>query len=53
MARLEGRVDDSGMNLYEASVPATRAAGDYTARIVPSFPGIHVPLEAPYILWQR
>ncbi len=53
MARHEGRVDDSGMNLYEASVPAARAAGDYTARIVPSFPGIHVPLEAPYILWQR
>jgi len=53
MARREGRVDDSGMNLYEASVPAARAAGDYTARIVPSFPGIHVPLEAPYILWQR
>ncbi len=53
MLRLEGGVDDSGMNLYQASVPAVRAAGDYTARIVPSFPGIHVPLEAPYVLWQR
>ncbi len=53
MARLEGRADDSGMNLYEASVPAARAAGDYTARIVPSYPGVHVPLEAPYVLWQR
>ncbi len=53
MARLEGRADDSGMNLYVASVPAARSARDYTARIVPSFPGIHVPLEAPYVLWQR
>ncbi len=53
MAQLEGRANDSGMNLYEASVPAARAARDYTARIVPSFPGIHVPLEAAYILWQR
>ncbi len=53
MVRVEGRIDDSGINLYEASVPTARAAGDYTARIVPSCPGVHVPLEAPYVLWQR
>jgi starch phosphorylase len=53
MTRLEGPSDGSGMNLYTASVPAIRNAADYTARIVPSHPGVSVPLEAPYILWQR
>jgi glycogen phosphorylase len=53
MTRLEGRSDGAGMSVYAASVPAIRAAADYTARIVPSHPGVSVPLEAPYILWQR
>jgi len=53
MTRLEGPSDGSGMNLYCASVPAIRSAADYTARIVPSHPAVSVPLEAPYILWQR
>jgi starch phosphorylase len=39
--------------VYVASVPALRDASDYTARIVPRFAGVHVPLEAPEILWQR
>jgi glycogen phosphorylase len=38
---------------YSASVPATRPAGDYTARVVPSRAGVSVPLEAAEILWQR
>ncbi len=53
MTRLESQSGDSGTNLYVASVPANRAAGEYTARIVPNYPGINVALEAPYILWQR
>jgi glycogen phosphorylase len=53
MTRLEGAADGPGMQLYVASVPATRAAGDYTARIIPAHPGVHVPLEAANILWQR
>jgi starch phosphorylase len=53
MTRLEGPSDASGMNLYAASVPASRSAADYTARIVPSHPAVNMPLEAPYILWQR
>ncbi len=39
--------------LYSARVPATRPASDYTPRVVPFKPGARVPLEAPYILWQR
>ncbi len=53
MTRLEGTSDGSGMNLYAARVTATRSAADYTPRIIPSHPGVNVPLEAPYILWQR
>jgi starch phosphorylase len=38
---------------YSASAPATRAASDYTARVIPFKPGVVVPLEAGQILWQR
>jgi starch phosphorylase len=38
---------------YMASVPATRPAGDYTARIIPYHDGVVVPLETAEILWQR
>ena len=46
LQRLDGTGTDA-MDLYVASVPALREAADYTARIVPRFPGVHVPLEAP------
>jgi starch phosphorylase len=39
--------------VYSAAVPTARAADDFTARVVPHHPGASVPLEAPYILWQR
>jgi glycogen phosphorylase len=39
--------------IYAAEVPSSRPAGDYTARIVPAFADVHVPLEAKQILWQR
>jgi starch phosphorylase len=38
---------------YSASVPASRAAGDYTPRLVPYHPDARTPLEAPLVLWQR
>jgi starch phosphorylase len=40
-------------DLYTARVPATRPAGDYTPRVIPSKAGAFVPLEAAEILWQR
>ncbi len=49
MSRIEG---EDGF-VYRASVPATRPASDYTARIVPNHPGVSVPLEDTHILWQR
>ncbi len=43
---------ENGYN-YVAQVPATRPAGDYTARVIPYRKGIAVPLEGAPILWQR
>ncbi len=43
----------TGEYRYAADVPATRPAGDYTARIIAAYPGVEVPLEAAYVLWQR
>jgi starch phosphorylase len=40
-------------HVYSAQVPAARPAADYTARLVPHYPGIAVPLECARILWQR
>jgi starch phosphorylase len=38
---------------YSVDLAATRAAGDYTPRVVPHHAGVAVPLEAGEILWQR
>ena len=42
---------DSGY-AYSGRVPATRPATDYTARLIPHYAGVAVPLEATQILWQ-
>jgi len=39
--------------IYAASVPANRPAADFTARVIPRFDGIAIPLEDARILWQR
>ena len=38
---------------YTAEVSAARPSGDYTARVIPYFPNVAIPLESPQILWQR
>lgn len=38
---------------FRASVPATRPAGDFTPRLIPSDAYGAVPLEESHILWQR
>ncbi len=38
---------------YTAHVPSIRPASHYTARIIPVFPDVAVPLELGLILWQR
>jgi starch phosphorylase len=38
---------------YSAEVAARRPAADYTARLVPHYDGVAIPLENPHVLWQR
>ena len=38
---------------HSVSIPAARALGDYTPRLLPRHPIASVPLEAQEILWQR
>ncbi len=38
---------------YSVIILATRPAKDFTARILPNFPGVSVPLELDLILWQH
>ncbi|PXW88394.1 starch phosphorylase [Nitrosomonas sp. Nm84] len=53
MVRLRELTGSLGGYVYSASVPAIRAEKDYTARIIPQHEGAAIPLEAPWILWQR
>jgi starch phosphorylase len=45
--------DASHPCVYHATVPTTRPARDYTARVIPQRSGVAVPLESARILWQR
>ena len=42
-----------GGYVYSAAVPSARLASDYTARVIPYFDGIAVPLEEAHVLWQK
>jgi starch phosphorylase len=53
MTRIHALAGAIGGYAYKATVPATRPASDYTARIIPHHEGAAVPLEASQILWQR
>lgn len=39
--------------IFAASVSTSRPSVDYTARLIPYYDGVAIPLEAGYILWQR
>jgi len=45
--------EDRGEHIYHAQVTSTRPASDYTARIIPDYENVSVPLEDNLILWQR
>jgi len=53
MNRIQALPGSIGGYLYSLDIPADRPAADYTARIVPTFPGANVPLEAGEIFWLR
>jgi starch phosphorylase len=53
MTRAQALPADSPLGVYSITVPATRPAGDYTARVTPRLSGAALPLECIRILWQR
>lgn len=53
MSQMRQPVGTASAHVYRATVPATRPALDYTARVIPHYDGVAVPLEAAQILWQR
>ena len=53
MTRIRQLVDAPGAYVYNAAVSAARPSGDYTARVIPHFDGVAIPLEEARILWQR
>jgi starch phosphorylase len=53
MKRARKPAGPSSICVYSAAVPAARPPSDYTARVIPHFNGVAIPLEAAQILWQR
>ena len=39
--------------LYRTEISATRPPSDYTARLIPQYNGVSIPLEDAHILWQK
>lgn len=46
-------LNEGGIYIYQAVVSTGRPASDFTARIIPNYEGISVPLEDGLIHWQR
>ena len=53
MTCLHPLADESGSYVYSATVSAARPPVDYTARVMPHYDGVAIPLEDARILWQR
>jgi starch phosphorylase len=53
MICVAGTSDAAPRRVYHASIAATRPASDYTARVIPQYCGVAVPLECARIPWQR
>lgn len=53
MARISQLTYSVSGYLYSGTVPATRPSTDFTARIIPYYPSVSVPLETTHIVWQR
>jgi starch phosphorylase len=53
MTLLHPLADEAGSYIYSATVSVTRSPGDYTARLLPHYEGVAIPLEDSRIVWQR
>ena len=53
MTLLHPLADEAGSYVYSATMSSTRPSADYTARVLPHYEGIAIPLEDSRILWQH
>ena len=53
MTRWRALPGEAGGYVFGTTVPATRPAADYTARIMPHCEGLAVPLATGWLLWQK
>jgi starch phosphorylase len=53
MSLLHPLADEGGNYIYSATMSATRSPADYTARALPHYHGVAMPLENARIVWQR
>ena len=53
MTLLHPLADEAGSYIYSATVSATRPSADYTARVLPHYEDVAIPLEDSRILWQH
>ena len=53
MTLLHPLADEAGSYIYSATVPAIRPSADFTARVLPRYEGVAIPLEDSRILWQH
>ncbi len=53
MSYFESVATTPGWHIYRAKISATVPVGNLTARIIPYFDGVNIPIESAQILWQR
>lgn len=53
MTHASGPAADNPRHVYMTTLPAARPADEFTPRVVPHHPGANIPIEAPFITWQR
>ncbi|GJL67978.1 MAG: alpha-glucan phosphorylase [Nitrospirales bacterium] len=53
MSNIRQLAGSVGGHVYHAAVSAARPTTDYTARVIPHWDGMAIPLEEAHILWQR
>ena len=53
MIRARTATDPSSPDVYKVTLSSSRSIGDYTARVVPAYSDVSVPLECARIKWQR
>ncbi len=53
MTRVRTAPNPATPDVYRVTASSVRPIGDYTARVIPTYAGVAVPLECTRIAWQR